>query len=259
MPLSRDFPEFNRTNAIEIMLQSLRSDTEVKGLIFLPGATDELYLLKRVNPRFPTASATLLDAVSALTNGSSLRCSWSPPFVLIHSPTDVLDPVVELLDSAAREELLAPRTTGRLFCLDDDWDSVQDATRKHLSIPLLPAKGSKDSWHFYRHNLVGWDLSDWEGLEALALAGKTSVRVERSKGLLRSRLRALFLPDIRIKPAESATNASAGSQTIPRKRPEVDSLPHQHVEAQRQSGGSPKQRTEDTASLAQTGPSGGNR
>src|SRR2546423_3583991 len=43
MPLANQVTELNSTNCIAAMLNALRSNYLVKGLVFMPGATDEFY------------------------------------------------------------------------------------------------------------------------------------------------------------------------------------------------------------------------
>jgi hypothetical protein len=68
MPLVSPARELNRTNCVDLLLRSFGSNQAVRGLVFMPGATDELYFFKRVNVTLTNASPTLLDAVVALTN-----------------------------------------------------------------------------------------------------------------------------------------------------------------------------------------------
>src|SRR5215831_3234719 len=68
MPLGTSVRELNRTNCVELMLRTFQSNSVVKALVFMPAATDELYLLNRANAQLTNSSPTLLDAVAALTN-----------------------------------------------------------------------------------------------------------------------------------------------------------------------------------------------
>ena len=62
---------------------------------------------------------------------------------------------------------------------DRDWDSLWPALKKSFRTGLHPWPHRTDSWHFYRHSYAAWNLTAWEGLEATALAGQTSVTVRR--------------------------------------------------------------------------------
>ena len=57
---------------------------------------------------------------------------------------------------------------------------------------MRPWRYSTDSWHFYRHSFVAWDLTGWEALEATALAAKTTCTVHRNK--------VVFEVDMRVSP-----------------------------------------------------------
>jgi hypothetical protein len=96
MPLGSNARELNRTNCVPLMLNAFPSNATVKALIFMPGATDELYFFRRVKVSLTNESPSLLDAVMALTNQSPLRATFRPPFLLLHSDEDVLDLIVDI-------------------------------------------------------------------------------------------------------------------------------------------------------------------
>ena len=60
---------------------------------------------------------------------------------------------------------------------DADWGSVRAALKGKLNIGLRPFENTLPSWHFYRHNFAACGVTDWEMLETLALAGKTTFTV----------------------------------------------------------------------------------
>ena len=61
------------------------------------------------------------------------------------------------------------------FLFDDrDWDAILRALKGKLNVELRPVEDSPDSWHFYLLTFVANNLTEWEMLEALALAGKTT-------------------------------------------------------------------------------------
>ena len=64
---------------------------------------------------------------------------------------------------------------------DRDWAFVQPLLKKKLGVDVRPWRRSDESWHFYRHSLAAWNLTDWEALEAVALAGKTKCNVQRHR------------------------------------------------------------------------------
>ena len=68
MPLATNVTELNRTNCVPLLLNSFQSNGVVKALIFMPGATDELYFFRRAHATLTNSNPSLLDAVTALTN-----------------------------------------------------------------------------------------------------------------------------------------------------------------------------------------------
>ncbi len=65
--------------------------------------------------------------------------------------------------------------------IDRDWEDLRPALRHSLHADMRPWPNSGDSWHFYRNNFAAWNLTEWEALEATALAGKTGFRVEQKR------------------------------------------------------------------------------
>jgi hypothetical protein len=198
LPLRVASREFSRTNCIECVLRSFQPNSVVKGIAFLPGATDELYLTHRVQPRLSSAPATLLDAVHSLTNGTVLQATFHPPLLLIHTPSDPLEPIIATAPEASMPTLAPKMAAAPVVLVDRDWDWVQPVVREGLGIEVLPRKRSKDSWHFYRLNLVGMGLSAHEMIEAVCLASKTRATLEQHRGLFGKNLRLVFSPDKRL-------------------------------------------------------------
>jgi hypothetical protein len=58
---------------------------------------------------------------------------------------------------------------------------VQPLLEKSMGIKFLPAPASEDAWHFNRHSLAAWNLSDWEVLCAVSLAGNTLFTVRKDR------------------------------------------------------------------------------
>jgi hypothetical protein len=201
MPLPPSTAWLTRTNCTEIVLRSFRANPEVKALIFMPGATDELFFFKRVQAVVTNVHPTVLDAVEALTNQSPLRATFCAPFLLIHSDEDVLDLDAKVLHLPSARKLETAAHIPRCCYLDRDWDFLLFDLRGRFPVKLLPAYHSPDSWHFYRHTFAAFDLSPQQALEAIALAGKTRYTIR--KGLVE------FEPDPRIG-----------------KLPRLDSFPH---------------------------------
>jgi hypothetical protein len=174
MPLGADVTELNRTNCVPLMLGAFQSNGVVKALIFMPGATDEIYFFRRVRAALTNANPSLLDAVAALTNQTCIQATFQPPLLLLHTTEDALDGNAVVKNESTAEKLRERRVPGLLLFNDYDWNSVQFVLHKKLTVWLSPERGSSDSWHFYRHSFAACDLTEWEMLEALALAGKTT-------------------------------------------------------------------------------------
>lgn len=190
MPLLPAATDLTRTNCVEVMLRSFRSNEVVKALIFMPGATDEFYMFRRAQAHLKQPSPSLLDAVEALRQQTLIRATFQPPMLLLHTDEDSLDPDITVVDFAASERL-KHRMLPQLFFNDQDWAAVQPSLKWPLKTDVRPWRDSKASWHFYRHSFAGWNLTGWEALQATALAGK-------SKFTIRGH-RIVFEPDPRVR------------------------------------------------------------
>src|SRR5581483_11591186 len=104
MPLVDPAAELSRSNCVPLMLHSFRSNDVVKALIFMPGATDEIYFFKRAKATLTNAIPTLLDAVLALTNQTFIEADFRPPLLILHTTEDSLGgmAVVKSESSAAK-------------------------------------------------------------------------------------------------------------------------------------------------------------
>jgi hypothetical protein len=92
MPLRGHPSQLNDTNCVHLLLASFQSNSIVKGLVFMPGATDDLYLSRRVRADLTNAaSASLLDAIEALTNQTPLRVAFRPPLLLLHLASEAVE------------------------------------------------------------------------------------------------------------------------------------------------------------------------
>jgi hypothetical protein len=60
---------------------------------------------------------------------------------------------------------------------DSDWDTVRTSLKGKLSVGLRPFSNAPDSWHFYRHNFAACGVTEFQLLEAVALANKTTFTV----------------------------------------------------------------------------------
>jgi len=180
MPLGTGATELNRTNCAELILGGFQSNNMVKALIFMPGATDELYFFHRVRVNVTNAAPSLFDVVVALTNQSPLRVTFRTPFLLLHSDEDVLDLEIEIRHERTAKKLKTGKLVPHLAAIDRDWTQLLKVMKKRIGPTLLPYEGTTGSWHFYRHTFASWNLTQWETLEASALAGKTKFTVIRN-------------------------------------------------------------------------------
>jgi hypothetical protein len=195
MPLRTGAIQLNRTNCVAIMLRAFRPNTNVKALVFMPGATDEFYLFRRAKADVTKVAPTLLDAVEALTNQTRIQADFCPPLLLLHSDEDNLDPQIRVEHQATADRLAQRNLASEAIYLDRDWDSLQPVLKKQLKADIRPWRHLQDSWHFYRHSFAAGDLTAWEMLRTVALAGKSGFVVRRNQ--------IIFLSDRRVRSAPS--------------------------------------------------------
>lgn len=179
MPFHSSAPLLNRDNAVCQLLESFRSNSVVKGLVILPGVSDDFYLVNRDQPKLDLRATNLLEAITQLTNTTALRVRFQAPFLLLYTSADTLDPMTKIDDPAHANRLkMTHRVPPTRYC-DTHWDQLQPNLEKALGISVAPPPRSTAAWHFDRHNFAGWGLSDWEVLEAVALSAKTRFIVQR--------------------------------------------------------------------------------
>ena len=169
--------KLNRTNCVPLMLDAFQSNGVVKALIFMPGATDELYFFRRAHAVLTNATPSLLDAVMALTNQTFIQVTFQPPLLLLHTTEDSLDVIAAVKNKSTGAKLRHRLVPGRILLEDADWGVVRSTLKGKLSVGLRPFENTLPSWHFYRHNFAACGVTDWEMLETLALAGKTTFTV----------------------------------------------------------------------------------
>jgi hypothetical protein len=177
MPLRAGATELNRTNCVALMLNAFQSNAVVKALIFMPGATDELYFFRRANAKLTNAHPSLLDAVAALTNQTYIQASFQPPLLLLHTTEDPLDAIAIIKNQSTAAKLHRKVIPDRTIFIDADWDAVRGVLNRKMSIGLRPYSNAPDSWHFFRHNFAACGVTEWEMLEAMALTDKTKFTV----------------------------------------------------------------------------------
>jgi hypothetical protein len=190
MPLTEKVSELNRHNCVKVMLGSLRRNPAVKALIFMPGATDEFYFFHRARAALTNGAPTLLDAVSALTNQTYIRATLNPPFLLMRTAEDPLDPIIVIQDQRTADRLRKKHFEKHGVFIDRDWDYMQPILDIDLDTKMFPVLYSHESHHFFRHSFAEFDLNGWDALRAVALAGKTCFTVQKK--------RVVFIGDTRV-------------------------------------------------------------
>jgi hypothetical protein len=191
MPLTEKVPELNRHNCVKVMMGSFQRNPAVKALIFMPGATDEFYFFHRAKATLTNSAPTLLDAVAALTNQTYIRATPRPPFLLLRTDEDPLDPIIVIQDQRTADRLQKKHFEKHGIFNDRDWDFMQPILSFDLDTKMLPVLYSHESHHFFRHSFAEFDLNGWDALRAVALAGKTGFTVQRKK--------VVFTGDTRVK------------------------------------------------------------
>jgi hypothetical protein len=185
MPLGEGSASFGRDNCMELFLRAFRSNDTVKALIFLPGVADDFYLINRSKPKLHLRASNLREGVIALTNATAVRVSFRAPFLLLHTATDLLEPSVTIKSKTKAGQLKDRGSLPHAFYLDRHWDIVQPELERVLGLRVLPRSRSEDAWHFHRHYVAGWHLTDWELLQAVALASRTAFILHRTKAVFR--------------------------------------------------------------------------
>jgi hypothetical protein len=177
MPLGTNVMELNRTNCVSLMLKAFQSNAVVKALVFLPGATDELYFFRRARAKLTNANPSLLDAVRALTNQTYIQATFQPPLLLLRTTEDPANLVTVVKNKSTATKLRWHSVPDRVVFMDAGWDDVRTVLSKKLSVGLRPFSNTPDSWHFYRHNFAACGVTEWGMLEAIALTDKTTFTV----------------------------------------------------------------------------------
>lgn len=187
MPLPGGAEPIERENAIRRILQGLQADSLIKAIVVLPAVSDDLYLINRDKPKLNLRANNLAEAIAALTNASEIRATFTPPFLLLHRKEDFLSPQSIVKDAAAAQRLRGEAHLPYAVFLDMHWKKLRPILHKALRPSVHPRGTSQDSWHFARHNLAGWNLTDWELLTAVSLSGSTSYAVGKGRVTFRRR------------------------------------------------------------------------
>lgn len=186
MPLSAETP-LNRDNCLPLLLKAFHSNQVVKALVFLPAVSDDFYLINRAQPKLNLKAANLLDAIAALTNVTAVRATFKQPLLLLHLDRDSLEPSMIIDDHRTADRLRQGSHLPHALWVDAHWEVVEPPLQSTLKMRVLPDARSMDAWHFARHNLAAWNLSDWDLLAALSLSGKTTISIEPNRLLFRNR------------------------------------------------------------------------
>jgi hypothetical protein len=194
MPLPEKVAELDRHNCVRILLNSFQRNSAVQALIFMPGATDEFYFFRRAQARLSNSAPTLLDAVIALTNQTYLRATIVPPFLILHTAEDPLEPIAAIEDQHTAERIKRKHFEKHALYNDRDWDFMQSILAFDMDMHVMPRVGSHDSWHFFRHSFAAFDLNGWDALRAVALAGKTKFTIKKKWIVFEGDTRALGKP-----------------------------------------------------------------
>jgi hypothetical protein len=181
MPLGTNVAELNATNYVKIMLRAFQSNDAVKALVFLPGATDEFYWNREAKAKLTNDEPSLLDAVNALTNQTRIRAVFRPPMLLLRTDSDPMEPQGIIKDAPTARRIMQMRFVAHAIYNDRDWDALRPTLRKTCRVDVRPGMYSRYSFHFYRHSFAAWNLTGWEALEAVSLAGKTTFTVEEDQ------------------------------------------------------------------------------
>jgi hypothetical protein len=120
---------------------------------------------------------TLADAIVALTRQTYIRADFRPPFLLLHTTEDPLDPIAVVRNKSTAAKLQARIVSDRLVFNDCEWDRLRAALKKKLNVSLRPFSNAPDSWHFYRNDFAACGLTQWQLLEAIAMSGQTTFTV----------------------------------------------------------------------------------
>jgi hypothetical protein len=194
MPLTEKVTALDRHNCVRVVLNSFKRNPAVKAVIFMPGATDELYFFHRVHAGVTNDSPTLLDAVAALTNQTYIRATMLPPFLILHTDEDPLEPIIVVQDQHTADRIRKKHFEKHGVFNDRDWDFMQPILSFDLDTKMRPDVGKHASYHFFRHSFAEYDLNGWDALRAVALAGKTGFTITRKKVTFQGDDRYMAIP-----------------------------------------------------------------
>jgi hypothetical protein len=201
MPLAANATELNRTNCVPLLLNSFQSNGVVKALVFMPGATDEFYFFKRARATLTNSNPSLLDAVKALTNQTYIQATFQPPLLLLHTTEDSLGGFATVKNESTAAKLRQRPVPGLVLFNDADWDNLRSVLNRKLSVGLRPWPDEPETFHFYRHSFAACGVTQWEMLETIALAGKTTFTLNWLSAEFKPDARAGVVPKLQSFPA----------------------------------------------------------
>jgi hypothetical protein len=185
MPVKAKSIHVYQTEPVELVLKSFRPTAEMRGVVLMPAAADQIYFFDWGTVELPP-EASLLDALNALEKQAQLRFTFVAPFLLIHLDRDTpSDPLSIQGDVSAK--FAARKKKGKVYYLDRPYDQILPALEWVTRLPAEPDARSTASWHFYRLSFVGYDLSAPDYLRAMAYGTKTSVAVEPKRVVFKDR------------------------------------------------------------------------
>jgi hypothetical protein len=175
MQLSTNRIHFSKAEPARAILQALKPNPVVKAIVIMPSATDELYFNDRGTTVF-TNTPTLFDAVRELTNHTSIRATFRPPFLLLGETNDCKETSMIPANFFTFESLRQKPFTSPWLMIDKEWDHLYPTLSRYLGVKLSPALGSRDAWHFYRVYFAAHNLNALEAVELVSLSTQTEVR-----------------------------------------------------------------------------------
>jgi hypothetical protein len=194
MPLTEPVLLLNRSNAIPIILGSFRSNASIKALVVLPAVADDLYLINRDQPPLNLRATNLHEAITGLTNRTTVRATFRHPLLLLHLDRDRQEPIISIRHLPTADRLRQRRSPDHLVFCDRSWRTLQPLLGRNLELSVLPPAQSAEAAHVYRVNLACSGSSEWELLTAISLASRTGLTIRRGQVVFE--LSPLMAPDL---------------------------------------------------------------
>jgi len=154
---------------VAAILGSFRRNPAVKGLIFMPGATDEFYFFRRAARPVDQQRATLLDAVRADEPDPPPRHVAGAVSAVAHGGRPAGTHSAGGRPEDRRRDPAAQIRQQALYN-DRDWDYLQHLLGFYLDMALVPSRVARLQ-SFLPQQFRGVRSNGWEALEATALAG----------------------------------------------------------------------------------------